>query len=202
MFYLVHHFTFYIHVIIGSLALVLFWIPLMLKKGQKRHLFYGRLFVNAMYIVAISGLVMSTLVLIDPIAVRYPLGNFDINDVDKIITKNRVFSSFLLMLSVLVFCNVTQSIRVLQVKSKRQLLKTPFHLGIIILLGVMSIFMAWVGLTNNILLFSIFAFVGMANSFGILHYIFKKTIKSREVRVLGFIPLFSHLGAANLFLKY
>lgn len=180
MFNFIHQFAFYFHVTVGSLALVIFWLPLMVKKGSKNHLRFGKLFVLGMYVVSISGFIMSMLVLIDPVAVRLPNEMTNDESLQRFINNNRVSAGFLLMLSVLVFSNVRQSILVLKVKANREMLKKPLHLSIISILGLLGLFMAWVGINNNIILFIIFAAVSVLNSIGMLHYIFKPEIKPRE----------------------
>lgn len=180
MAHLIHQLAFYSHVTIGAVALIIFWLPMIAKKGSKNHIFYGKLFVNGMYAVSISGFIMSTLVLIDPIAVRLPTTLMDADKTASFIVRNRIFSGFLLMLSVLVFCNVRQAILVLKAKADRSVLKTPFHIGLLILLGVLGFVMGVVGVEHSILLFEIFAGLCIFNSIGMLYYIYKPAIKQRE----------------------
>ena len=101
--HLIHQTAFVIHVTIGALALLLFWLPLIASKGSKNHRFYGNLFINGMYAVAISGFLMSTLVIIDPIAVRMPTELSNPDKIERFILQNRIFAGFLLMLSILVW---------------------------------------------------------------------------------------------------
>jgi hypothetical protein len=176
----IHQIAFYIHIIIGSIALIVFWFPLFAKKGSSNHRLFGNLFAKAMYAVSISGFLMSVLVLIDPIAVRLPSATMDAQTTSDFIVQNRIFSGFLLMLSVLVFSNVRQSILVLEAKANRAQLKTKFHISLLVLLGMLGLVMAIVGFNFDILLFEIFAALCIANSIGMLYYIFKKTIKKRE----------------------
>jgi hypothetical protein len=176
----VHQIAFFIHVIIGSIALIVFWLPLFAKKGSSKHRLFGNLFVKGMYTVSISGLIMSTLVLIDPIAVRLPEAIMSTEKTNSFILQNRIFAGFLLMLSVLVFSNVRQSIVVLEAKADRSRLKTKFHLSLLVILGLLGITMAVVGFIFEILLFKIFAGLCIANSLAMLYYIFKPSIKKRE----------------------
>lgn len=177
---LIHQSAFYLHVSIGSLALVIFWLPLLAKKGHKNHKLFGQYFVYGMYAVSISGLIMSSLVLIDPVGIRFPEQSLNPDKALQIAQQNRVTATFLLMLSALVFCNVKQSIIVLKAKADRKLLKKPAHLAVVIFLGVLSITMLIVGLSSDILLFSIFSAIGLLNSIGMLHYIYKKQLKNQE----------------------
>jgi len=180
MLHIIHQTIFYTHISIGSIALLVFWLPLFAKKGSKNHVLYGKLFAYGMYAVAVSGLIMTTLVLIDPIGVRYPERNLTTEDAYQMAAQNRALAGFLLMLSVLVFSNVRQSIVVLKAKADRSLLKTKFHIAMLVALGLLGITMGSIGILLEILLFQIFAVLCILNSFGSLHYIYKATIKKRE----------------------
>jgi len=177
---LIHSAAFYLHITIGSLALVVFWLPLIAKKGSANHIRFGNWFAKGMYAVSISGVLMSSLVLADPIGIRYPLNDFSVERIAQIAAQQRIFAGFLLMLSVLVFSNVKQSLLVLKAKANRELLKTPFHLATLTVLGVMGAVMAWIGITQQIILFQIFSVLSMLNAFGGFRYIFKETLKKRE----------------------
>jgi len=147
----IHQIAFYLHVIIGSIAMVVFWLPLLAKKGSRNHRLFGNLFVKGMYAVSISGLLMSTLVLIDPIAIRLPESIMDAERTNNFILQNRIFAGFLLMLSVLVFSNVRQSILVLEAKADRSCLKTHFHIALLVVLGLLGLTMGFIGLKFEIL---------------------------------------------------
>jgi uncharacterized membrane protein len=176
------------HVIIGSLALITFWLPLFTKKGSKNHKQFGKVFVYSMYVVAISGVIMTMLVLIDPIAVRFPDKVLTTEQIKNISYQNRVFSSFLFMLSILVFCSTRHAVTVLKVKADRNVLKTTSYLLPIVFLGFMGALMFWFGLKEDILLFNIFGGISFFVSLGMVRYIFKAVLKQREW-------LIEHLGS-------
>jgi hypothetical protein len=62
-----HSFTFVLHIIFGSMALILFWLPLASKKGSLDHIKFGRYYAKVMYVVAASGAVMAMLVIYSPL---------------------------------------------------------------------------------------------------------------------------------------
>ncbi|TQV89251.1 hypothetical protein [Aliikangiella coralliicola] len=200
---LIHQIAFYIHVIAGSIALVVFWLPIFAKKGDKKHRRFGQLFVNGMYAVSISGVLMTLFVLVDPIGVRAPERNLDIEQAYNLAYQNRVFAGFLLMLSILVFSNVKQSVLVLKVKAQRELLKTRFHIGTIIFLGMVGLVVGWIGFSEQLLLLQIFSVLSVLNSIGMLHYIYKSNLKQREwiIAHLGNI-LGAGIGAYTAFFAF
>lgn len=59
----------FVHITAGALALVLFWMPAMLKKDGANHSRFGHYYFYAMYTVAVTGVALATTGLIDPLAV-------------------------------------------------------------------------------------------------------------------------------------
>ena len=198
-----HQFAFYIHIVLGSIALVVFWLPLLTKKGGKNHRLTGKIFVYSMYAVSISGVIMTTLVLFDPMAVRQPQAVLNAQQIIDFKIRNRIFSGFLFMLSVLVFTNVRQSILVLKAKKDRSLLKTPFHLLTISFLGCSGLIMGWIGFQQELTLFKVFAILSVLICIGMFRYIFKATIKKNEwiIEHLGNI-LGAGIGAYTAFFAF
>jgi len=180
MLHSVHQLAFALHVLVGSAALFLFWIPMFAKKGSPNHVRFGRYFANGMYAVAISGFIMTILVLVDPVGVREPTRNLTVEAANQLATQNRMFATFLFMLSVLVFNSVYHSIAVLKAKADRNKLKTPFHIGIFVFLLMIGIVVGWIGLTIDYPLFTIFAALSIFNSVGAFRYTYKAEIKKRE----------------------
>ncbi len=199
----IHQFAFYIHVAAGSLALIVFWLPMFAKKGSPKHVKFGRYFTRGMYTVAVSGFIMTGLVLIDPIGVRAPGQPLSLEEAINLANSNRISAGFLMMLSFLVFNSVRQGILVLEAKANRSLLKTPLHLGMYFAQGLTAILMGYLGIAREILLFQIFSvlcLIDMASSF---HYIFKKVLKPREwiITHLGSI-IAAGIGAYTAFFAF
>ncbi|MCO7224088.1 hypothetical protein [Pleionea sp. CnH1-48] len=180
MSHIIHQVAFYLHVSVGCFALIVFWLPLFAKKGSKPHLRYGRWFANSMFIIAVSGVLLTTLALMDPIGVRTPERNLSFEAATRMAEGYREFSWFLLMLSVLVFNSTYHSIQVLRAKANRQLMRNWKHLSLIIGLFLLSIVTAIIGTLEGMLLLQVFAGLSLANSIGMAHYIYKAEIKQRE----------------------
>ena len=176
----IHQTAFYFHVTCGALALIVFWLPMLGKKGTAFHKLYGKVFAYGMYAVSVSGFIMAILVLADPIGVRVPEGNLDAATAISLAERNRIFSGFLLMLSVLVFASVKHSILVLRAKTDRSVLRAPWHVTVMSVQGVMGLAIGVIGVAQGNILFLIFAVIATLSSYGMLHYTFKKEIKARE----------------------
>ena len=199
----IHQFAFYLHIIAGSLAMIVFWLPMLAKKGSANHVKYGHYFVNGMYAVSISGFIMTVLVLIDPIGVRAPDRNLSIEAATNLAYQSRLFAGFLLMLSILVFNSVRHSVLVLRAKADRELLRTPLHIGLFLVLGLVGLIMGYIGTVQGVVLFQIFAGLCIVNAIGTIRYIFKAEVKKREwiIAHLGSI-LGAGIGAYTAFFVF
>ncbi|MFT4938555.1 MAG: hypothetical protein ACI88A_001583 [Paraglaciecola sp.] len=136
-----HSFTFVIHILFGSMALLLFWVPVMSKKGSLDHQEFGRYYAKVMHVVAASGAVMALLVVYAPLTIKHQfIGNT--TDTQALALKLRIFWSFLLYLSVLTFANIRHGILVVKNKAQHSRMRNPLHLLTIMLLftGGLSIF--------------------------------------------------------------
>jgi magnesium-transporting ATPase (P-type) len=180
MFELIHNIALTTHIAIGAIALLVFWLPIIEKKGSPLHKKSGQWFVWGMITIAISGVIMTSLVIIDPLAVRDPNGELSLSRANEVAAGSRAFSSFLLMLSLLVLSTTRQSVLALKAKTNRQILKQPSHLLAIAGLFLSAIYVGLLGLERNSVLFQVFSVLSMFASFGLLRYIFKKEVKKGE----------------------
>jgi uncharacterized membrane protein len=63
---LIHQLLVYLHIAAGIVALIVFWIPSLARKGSASHKSAGRWFALTMYMVGLSGVVLSSLDLLLP----------------------------------------------------------------------------------------------------------------------------------------
>ena len=176
----IHKLTLYTHIFIGGLALIVFWLPILEKKGSPKHKQYGRWFVWGMTAVSISGILMSTMVFVDPLAIRDPQGTLSMEQAIQAVERNRNFSAFLFMLSFLVLSSAQQSMLVLKAKANKAILKTPSHMFRLIMLLLSSIYVGLIGLQSSIMLFMIFSGLGLVLALAMLRYNFKQETKNGE----------------------
>ena len=162
-----HHWFVVTHIVFGSIALALFWIPALARKGSKLHVIVGRYYAWAMYAVVISAFIASVMVLADPLAIRHPERVFAPERAAELADRYRMFAWFLLMLSVLVFASVRHGMEALREKREPGRLKRPFHRLTILLLAVLGIFVGFYGLANSQWLLLIFGIVSVNGAFGL-----------------------------------
>jgi hypothetical protein len=102
-----------LHILVGALGLVLFWIPVFTAKGGRLHRAAGRWFVRSVYVVAGSGLVSSLWAIA---ATANFMGATSLPE--NIAEDLRFFFAILAMLSVLALQGAVLGTRVLRVKDR------------------------------------------------------------------------------------
>lgn len=120
MFLSLHSTLLYVHILLGVVAMGLFWVPMFTRKGGFNHRRFGQVYVWTMHTVAWSGLIMSTMVLIDP---AYFKAEFVARSSDPAATIGAIRSmwTLLLLLSILTLAGVVNGTMVLKHKQPREL---------------------------------------------------------------------------------
>lgn len=176
----IHSTLLYLHILLGAICLLLFWLPVISKKGSKIHNTSGRLYYQMMLFIAASGAVMSTLVLIDPIAVYTSSNPLPANKVAQFAHERRHFSAFLLLLSVLTWVTIRHAYAVLKAKAALNQLKSWQLQLPVLLLFVGSVYMLWSGWRSGTVLFMIFSVVGLVTAVSIWRYTRQKALAQRQ----------------------
>lgn len=158
----IHTLLVYAHVAVGALALVLFWIPVIAKKGSSLHVKSGRVYTIAMYIVSVTAFIASIMVIADPLGIRRPGEVFDATRAAELSSVYRMFSLFLLMLSVLVFVSIRHGLAALGARRDAAILRRREHRMMLVTLAVLAITVGAIGLANGQLLLIIFAGIGVS----------------------------------------
>ncbi|XOV78998.1 MAG: hypothetical protein ACFHVJ_19070 [Aestuariibacter sp.] len=198
----IHIIGFYLHILAGSAALLLVWMPMTVKKGSLDHKKFGRYYHNVMMLVAGSGAVIATLVIIDPILIHGARLQ-ETHDRDIFITKMRVFYSLLLYLSLLVYVGLKHGEKVLECKTDTTLLNRWQHLlpnYLLVLAGVPLFSAGWL---NNMTLAMIFPFLGAAT--GISHILYstgRKSAKNQWLQQHLSAYIGTAIGAYTAFLAF
>lgn len=182
-----HSILFVLHIILGSMALILFWLPIASKKGSLDHKKFGQYYGFVMYAVAASGALMATLVLIAPVTIK---GNFlaENTDTSEFSAQIRIFWSFLLYLSLLTYVSVRQGFAVLENKTSQAPLRRAKHIAPLLALILGGMGMVALGWANGQTLHMVFGALGSVVGTGMLRYSLKQDVTSSD-RVK------EHLGA-------
>lgn len=167
---MLYHSLVWLHVSVGALALVLFWLPLRVPRGSRQHKRLGGWYVKAMYTICASGAVMAGLVLISPQYFKPELFS-RATDIASVETAVRNFWFFLLFLCVLVFSNIRQALFALNEQTGVRP-HLPWKASIMpFTLLLCSVTLAGVAVSASHILFGIFAVLGTANAIAMLRYL-------------------------------
>lgn len=166
-----HNIILYAHILFGSAALLLFWVPMMAAKGRLNHVKFGRFYNWAMYSVAASGGITALIVIWDPILIHGErLSNPD--NASIFIDKMRVFYGLLFYLSVLIYSSLRHGILVLKHKHEPAQLKRTDLLASNGLLFFGSPILFYFGLQFDMKLPLIFSILGLVAALGNIKYTF------------------------------
>jgi hypothetical protein len=115
------------HVAAGVIGLAAFWTPVLSRKGGAAHVQVGRVFFKATAVVALTGLAMAVLFLVDPLGVKPLDGVVTKERAAAAATQIRLAAPFLAYLVLITFTPVHHGVRVLQTRETPERLRTRFH---------------------------------------------------------------------------
>ena len=176
---LLHTVFLYLHIALGALALVVYWLPITTKKGGSLHIQAGKLFYYLMLFVAASGMIMSVISLYDPISIYINGRQLSSAQINSFLAWRIPFSHFLLLLSLLTWVTVRHAVAVLQVKDNRLRLRGIRFQGPVFLLFPYALYVLYQGLNIGMPLLTIFAIVSMISAITISLYVYKTTVSPR-----------------------
>lgn len=171
-----------IHITIGFLSLVLFWIPIIAKKGSALHIRAGHWYAKAMYAVGYSALVLALMLMIDPISFKFPNHELDALSKAKLITQMRSGDLFLLAISILVLVGVRHGLQSVRAKGNQALMRRPDSLAINIALLAVGVCLAIfaVGGSPMSVLYYIFASLCLITAINNLRFCLKHKVTRGE----------------------
>lgn len=169
----------YLHIALGSVAMVLYWVPVMAKKGSALHIRAGKLFYHLMLIIAGSGLALSLLGLLDPISIYVAGKNLTDAQVQRMLQWRIPVSQFLFLLSLLTWVTVRHAIAVLHARSNRGLLRQLRYQGPVWLLFPTALYVLYQGIHMNMTLLIVFAIVSLITAFNISRYVYRAQVSER-----------------------
>jgi hypothetical protein len=133
----------FIHIAIGFISLILFWIPIVAKKGSALHVRTGHWYAKAMYVVGFSALILALMLMIDPISFKFPDNALNPESKAKFITQMRGSGLFLLAISILVLVGVRHGLQAVRAKRNQALMRRADNLIINLALLTVGI---WLGI--------------------------------------------------------
>lgn len=191
--FLIHQTAVYLHITGGIVALLLFWIPVFAHKGSPIHKRIGRYFALLMYMIGISGLLMSSMDLWMP----------DTFHPDRSAAATRNTAVFLFSLSLLVLTTTRHGWLTINYRDDRLPLRRPLQLFLVGTLLLSGIVLFGLGLTRADTVYIAFGSLEVAVSAGMLRYTFKQHTHPREWWIEHLSGLFaSGIGAYTAFFVF
>lgn len=157
----IHSILISLHIIIGGFALLVIWVPAFSRKGGRVHVLSGKIYLVAMYIVAVSAVISSLMVLWDPLAIRHAGVSFEESQAASLSARYRNASWFLLMLGVLVFASLRHGRLAIRERYQPGCMRQSSHQVLIALLGALGLLVGLTGLKGQQALLMIFAVVSI-----------------------------------------
>jgi len=159
----IHQIAVYVHIAGGFAALVLFWIPIFARKGSAIHKRIGRYFAMLMYMIGLSGLLMSSMDLLMPEAL-HP---------DQSVANTRNTAMFLFSLSLLVLASTRHGWLTVNYRENRQPLRQPLQLILLGALLMCGAGLLGLGVVQPNPIFIAFGILEIALVLGMLRYTYK-----------------------------
>jgi len=172
-----HALTRQLHAFTGFIALVLFWIPAIARKGSPLHRRAGQLFTSSVYLLLGSAVLGITLNIAELL-----LGVSDTSPTQI---------SFLLLLfylSITTFSSVHHAVRVVETRHHPQDINTPFHRSLVYILLCSSAALIATALFVESFFLLAFAPIGLLGARGLHRYI-------RAPRARHMSWFYEHMGA-------
>jgi hypothetical protein len=196
-----HSTLFFLHILVGSAALILFWVPMATKKGQLNHKKFGRAYRNVMYCVAGTGAIMAVMVIAMPLVIKPHLANAQ--NVNAAVENVRYFWLFLLYLALLSYTTTRHGDAVLKAADNRSKLQGFSYVLPLAMLALGGIAFIAIGALREQTLHLIFGILGLLVGSSMLRYVLAKKVK-KGAYLLEHIGsmIGSGIGAYTAFLAF
>ena len=118
------------HIAAGGIALILFWIPAIARKGGKTHIRTGWFYVASMSVVVVTAFALSGLAFTIPVAIRQITRPLSPTELSDFLRSQRVFATFLAYLAGVTLASGWQGIWAIEAKRQPKTMRTPFSLAL------------------------------------------------------------------------
>lgn len=162
------------HIAAGAIALIVFWVPAIAKKGGRTHIRAGWVYVACMSIVVVSAFLMSGLVFSAPLAVRGIQQPLSAGEMAGFLREQRIFASFLGFLAGITLASGWMGIGATRTKREPERLRTAFLMALNAGLIATGVAILVFGLRNRVWPLVGLSPLGPALGSGNLFYILRK----------------------------
>ncbi len=155
----------FLHAAAGLFGLAIFWLPALGRKGTARHRRIGNWFVVAMTATASSALLLVAMLYLSPLATQDALELSEERQ-RQVIAQAYVLAHLLLVLGLLLLANTRHAVLALRSRRQPGLMRQPVHRALLLALGIASAHLLWRGFHDGLVLYYVFAVLGLMNAIG------------------------------------
>lgn len=156
----IYRLVLFLHICAGISGLIAFWIPALARKGKTLHIRAGWAFFYATTVVAITGIMMATLLLVDPLATKPLRAAVEPGRAQEIAATIRLTALFLFYLVLITFVPVYHGVRVLATRHAPERLRTRFHTAINVMVIAAAVAMIVLSLVTRQPVFGALSVIG------------------------------------------
>ena len=106
----------FVHITLGTIGLLAFWVPVFAPKGRPLHLFFGRVFVRCAYAVAATALISCGWAIADPASFVGAAASSSASDAAQVQANVRFFMAILGVLAIWLLAGLELGIGVLRTR--------------------------------------------------------------------------------------
>lgn len=158
----------FVHVMSGALALISFWVPLLVPKGKRTHRVVGRFFAINMLLSGVSAMVLAGLRLTSPTI--FPAS------ASSELEAHLFLGWMMLYLGLLAVVLVLFGLKTVRNKGRHELYRTPWLLGLHSALALLAVWIFYLGWTERQVLLIGVAFIAFLVVPGNFRFILKKPV--------------------------
>lgn len=162
------------HVAIGCVALILFWVGALSRKGSRFHVRSGKLFVSCVYAVAASALIVVAYRLVVPLSPEQLNAESSTDRLEDLAAVNQSMRLFLAYLALIALIHARHGVRIIRTRQDPLAIDTPVDRGLVYGLMAGAVGMMTLGLLAGPwlrVLFLLFSPLGFVIAWDILSYL-------------------------------
>lgn len=163
----------WIHIAAGTVALIVFWIPISLSKGGRGHIRAGWVYVASMAVIVVTAFLMSGLSFAAPLSVRTFTHALSAEEAASVVHTSRLFAIFLAYLAAVTLAAGWQGVWVLRTRNSPKSFRTPFNVALNALVVLFAVGVLTMGLMLRYAPFIALSPVGLIVSGGNLSYLLR-----------------------------
>jgi hypothetical protein len=163
----------WIHIAAGTIALIVFWIPVAAGKGGRLHVKVGWIYAGCMSVVVLTALSMSGLAFAAPLGVRHFTRTLSADEAAQFIRSSRESAFFLAYLGGLTLAALWQGIGVLRTRRDPKSFRTPFVFALNTTVVLAALVSLALGIYTRTTTFAAMSVVGFLVGGGNLSYLLR-----------------------------